>query len=146
MVVGKHHQFYIRLLQLICSCQNKESEQNWPCERVCGWKGLMRIQTHWQSFCNNLRYRLRWQKNPWGLVGRGRMDGWMKGEWKHGWCPLNRRAVTFKINVRTDLDHCRGNWIEELRFGLVSLFNGISTFVGYLMQKLFSWKNSSGTI
>ena len=24
------------------------------------------------------------------------------------------------------------------RFGLVSLFNGISTFVGYLMPKLFS--------
>ena len=31
-------------------------------------------------------------------------------------------------------------------FGLVSLFNGISTFVGYLMPKLFSQKNSSGTI
>ena len=31
-------------------------------------------------------------------------------------------------------------------FGLVSLFNGISTFVGYLMPKLFSLKNSSGTI
>ena len=29
---------------------------------------------------------------------------------------------------------------------LVSLFNDISTFVGYLMPKLFSWKNSSGTI
>ena len=31
-------------------------------------------------------------------------------------------------------------------FGLVSLFNGISTFVGYLMPKLFPKKNSSGTI
>ena len=31
-------------------------------------------------------------------------------------------------------------------FGLVSLFNGISTFMGYLMPKLFSEKNSSGTI
>ena len=30
--------------------------------------------------------------------------------------------------------------------GLVSLFNGISIFVGYLMPKLFSSKNSSGTI
>ena len=30
--------------------------------------------------------------------------------------------------------------------GLVSLFNGISTFVGYLMPKLFSLKNSSCTI
>ena len=31
-------------------------------------------------------------------------------------------------------------------FGLVSLFNSISTFVGYLMLKPFSQKNSSGTI
>ena len=31
-------------------------------------------------------------------------------------------------------------------FGLVSFFNGISTFVGYLMPKPFSTKNSSGTI
>ena len=31
-------------------------------------------------------------------------------------------------------------------FGLVSLFNGISTFAGYLMPKLFSKKSSSDTI
>ena len=31
--------------------------------------------------------------------------------------------------------------IQILRFGLVSLFNGISAFVGYLMQKPFSEKN-----
>ena len=31
-------------------------------------------------------------------------------------------------------------------FGLVSLFNGILTFVAYLMPKPFSYKNSSGTI
>ena len=31
-------------------------------------------------------------------------------------------------------------------FDLVSLFNGISTFVGYLMPKPFFQKNSSGTI
>ena len=31
-------------------------------------------------------------------------------------------------------------------FDLVSLLNVISTFVGYLMPKLFSSKNSSGTI
>ena len=30
-------------------------------------------------------------------------------------------------------------------FGLISLFNGISTFVGYLMPKPFSEKNRSGT-
>ena len=32
------------------------------------------------------------------------------------------------------------------RFGWVSLFYGISTFIGYLMPKPFSLKNSSGTI
>ena len=32
------------------------------------------------------------------------------------------------------------------RFGLVSLFNDISTFVGYLMPKQFSSNNSSGAI
>ena len=31
-------------------------------------------------------------------------------------------------------------------FGLVSLFNCISTFVGYLIPKQFSEKNNSGTI
>ena len=30
--------------------------------------------------------------------------------------------------------------------GLVSLFNGISNFVGYLMPKLFSEKNTRGTV
>ena len=30
--------------------------------------------------------------------------------------------------------------------GLVSLFNGISTFIGYLMLKLFSLKKSNGVI
>ena len=32
------------------------------------------------------------------------------------------------------------------KIGLVWLFNGISNFVGYLMPKPFSKKNSSGTI
>ena len=38
--------------------------------------------------------------------------------------------------------------IQEYYFlkALVSLFNGISTFVGYLMQKPFSQNNSSSTI
>ena len=31
-------------------------------------------------------------------------------------------------------------------FDLVSLFNGISTFVGYLTPKIFSLKISNGTI
>ena len=37
-------------------------------------------------------------------------------------------------------------WVRQIRFGLVSLLNGISSFVGYLMPKLFFWKNSSSTI
>ena len=36
--------------------------------------------------------------------------------------------------------------LGSLRFGLVSLFNDISTLVGYLIPKPFAWKNSSGTI
>ena len=36
--------------------------------------------------------------------------------------------------------------LSQMEDGLVSLFNGIWTFVGYLMPKLFSKKNSSGTI
>ena len=37
-------------------------------------------------------------------------------------------------------------WFGLVWFGLVSLFNGISTFVGYLMPKVFSKKNNSCTI
>ena len=37
-------------------------------------------------------------------------------------------------------------YIPTFWFGLVSLFNGILTFVGHLMPKPFSKKNSSGTI
>ena len=36
--------------------------------------------------------------------------------------------------------------VGTIWFGLVSLFNGMSTFLGYLMPKPFSEKNSSGTI
>ena len=40
-----------------------------------------------------------------------------------------------------------GGWLNDpTRLVSVSLFNGISTFVGYLMPKPFSKKNSSGTI
>ena len=35
---------------------------------------------------------------------------------------------------------------SPFEIGLVSLFNDISTFVGFLMPKPFSEKNSSGTI
>ena len=37
-------------------------------------------------------------------------------------------------------------FIQINRFGLVSLFNGISTFVGYLTPMPFFCKNSRGTI
>ena len=37
-------------------------------------------------------------------------------------------------------------FIRYVWFDLVSLFNGISTFVGYLILKIFSKKNSSCTI
>ena len=36
--------------------------------------------------------------------------------------------------------------LKKIRIGLVSLFNGISTFVGYFMPKFSYKKNSSGTI
>ena len=36
--------------------------------------------------------------------------------------------------------------VDSYKSGSVSLFNGISTFVGYLMPKPFSKKNSWGTI
>ena len=46
----------------------------------------------------------------------------------------------------TPIEEMRGHYIEKWTsgyitldwFGLVSLFNGILTFVGYLMQKPFS--------
>ena len=41
----------------------------------------------------------------------------------------------------------RGEEENQLNVSVsVYLFNGISTFIGYLMPKLFSEKNSSGTI
>ena len=46
-----------------------------------------------------------------------------------------------------DVTNC--NWrarYSHQKIDLVSLFNGISTFVGYLMPKSFSKKNSNDTI
>ena len=43
------------------------------------------------------------------------------------------------------LRHWTNPKVDDLMMGLLSLFNGISTFVGYLMPKPFS-KNRSGTI
>ena len=41
---------------------------------------------------------------------------------------------------------CTTNVNNERWFSEVSLFNGLSTFVGYLIPKPFSQKNSRGTI
>ena len=45
-------------------------------------------------------------------------------------------------NVSTAFDRL----FKRMWFGLVSLFNGISTFVDYLMPKPFSQKKCCGTI
>ena len=50
-------------------------------------------------------------------------------------------CVCKKYDLKTHIQELKVIW-----FGLVSLFNSISTFVGYLMPKLFFQKNSSGTI
>ena len=50
---------------------------------------------------------------------------------------IKTRGITFGANLlRAGMQF----------FGLVSLFNGISPFVGYLMLKLSFLKDSSGTI
>ena len=41
---------------------------------------------------------------------------------------------------------CVNYRLPEIGLVLISLFNGISTFVGYLMTKLFLWKKRSGAI
>ena len=53
--------------------------------------------------------------------------------------PVNRIYTIFKHILLI-------TFLNEPDSVSVSLFNGISTFVGYLMSKLFSEKNSSGTI
>ena len=62
-------------------------------------------------------------------------------------CCWNNTGMAQKfrnICIRTGLQcvyHMTETW-----FGLVSLFNGISTFLGYLIPKPSFEKNSSGTI
>ena len=55
-------------------------------------------------------------------------------------------ACTKKTGNLLNLPRIICEHILMVWFGLVSLFNGISTFVGYLIPKLFSKKNSSATI
>ena len=54
----------------------------------------------------------------------------------HPYNALNR------VQVLSDVNQALVSWLVYL----VSLFNGILTFVGYLMPKPFSKKNSCGTI
>ena len=66
------------------------------------------------------------------------------------WTPLfceglEGRSYTFFKNTMLFLVPPTG-CLFLVRFGLFFFFNGISTFVGYLMPKPFSSKNSSGTI
>ena len=48
--------------------------------------------------------------------------------------------------IYSNLSFDNGQISDFASLGLFSLFNGISTFVGYFTQKLFSEKNSSDTI
>ena len=49
-----------------------------------------------------------------------------------------RYKILWDFEIQTDhLILARRPDLELIRFGLVSLFNGISTFVGYLMPKPF---------
>ena len=50
--------------------------------------------------------------------------------------------VQLQTNLKESLGSCLKKVLNFTRFGLVSLFNGISTFMGYLMPKP-SFKNSS---
>ena len=54
---------------------------------------------------------------------------------------FSQNNLTKNIN-----DVSKPNSNDPRTLGLVSLFNGISNFVDYLMPKLFSEKNSSDTI
>ena len=53
---------------------------------------------------------------------------------------INNNDLICKIHV------FKNQGCHEKMIGLVSLFNGISNFVGYLMAKSLSQKKSSGTI
>ena len=61
---------------------------------------------------------------------------------KHRQLPKLTRKGTQYIKLNKTCNEL----LNQIWFGLVSLFNGISIVVGYLMPKLFSLKNSSGTI
>ena len=58
-----------------------------------------------------------------------------------------RGKSLLRYNFDDDINELQNTWnFRDIWFSLVSLFNGISTFVGYLMPKPFSKKNSSSII
>ena len=66
-------------------------------------------------------------------------------------CPSQSRECLNIYDTHVTANNSTNNnnvvfFLFQIWFSLVSLFNGISTFVGYLMPKPLSQKNSSGTI
>ena len=63
---------------------------------------------------------------------------------------LNVLQMIFRIKIHDKMIFYYKNalqfTIEKSWCDLVSLFNGISTFMGYLMPNPFFWKNSYNTI
>ena len=69
--------------------------------------------------------------------------GWKVDDYGNSLCCLGKKIpenLIAVLEVRKKLELCC------LGHNKVSLFNGIPTFVGYLMPKLFSKKNSCGTL
>ena len=82
--------------------------------------------------CVRERERERGEKRE-GEKERGRKNGEKERERKRGqekWYVEKRKTHTERVKT----------------IGFVSLFNGISTFVGYLMPNLSIWTDSTGTI
>ena len=59
------------------------------------------------------------------------------------WNVIDRPLIIWISNLS---DKIKSYFFQTVVVDLVSLFNGISIFTGYLMPKLFSLKNSNGTI
>ena len=79
----------------------------------------------------------------------------LKRFWRHRMPPSSTMGLQYENIIEPSAEILRKTTenseklscsLDFFWFGLVSLFNGISTFVGYLMPNPFSKKNSSGTI
>ena len=88
------------------------------------------------QFCMGTRYRL--EDLPRAMADR---DGCRESQKNPcSWHALMMILCKFDIIVSVFIRNVYSNL-----FGLVSLFNDISTFVGYLLSKSSLWNNSSGT-